>query len=278
MTTTSASHNAQVDSQRRTQLIAALITLVIAALVVLTVAYMRLTYIPSSSVQTWPPVDSSEILFDGEYVMAGDVLEPEAEASEPAQEAAVEEPQSDGLDLTSQGEPQPAPTPPVSSERTSHMKVAPAKPEEKTGPSKAELEAQRAKEKAQQETQQKIAGQMKFGSNSSSGSGTGKTGSPDGNSTAGKVSGAPGYSLEGRTLAHWELPAKTAPNGTVSLRVVVNQQGKVIEATVKSSSGAAASEAVRSACIAAARKCQFSVKLDAPARQSGTLTYKFTTK
>ena len=59
MTTTSASHNAQVDSQRRTQLIAALITLVIAALVVLTVAYMRLTYIPSSSVQTWPPVDSS---------------------------------------------------------------------------------------------------------------------------------------------------------------------------------------------------------------------------
>lgn len=264
--------------ERRTEWTAALVTFVIVVLIGLTVAFMKLTYIPSSLVREWPPADSSELLFAGEYVVAGDVLEPEVSATEPAQEASAEEPLTEGLDMNSQGEPQEAPAPPVTSERTSPMKVTPAKKEEKTGPTKAEIEAQRAKEKAQNETRQKIAGQMKFGSNSSSGSGKGKTGSPEGNSAVGKVSGAPGFSLEGRTLAHWELPVKTAPNGSVSLRVVVNQQGKVIEATVKSSSGAAANEAVRAACIAAARKCRFSVKLDAPSRQSGTLTYKFTTK
>lgn len=274
--TVNAPHTPAPTYEQRIRIISSLVTLVIAILIAVMVICMKLTYVHSSSSQTWPPVDSAEILFDGEYVMAGDV--PEPEASEPAREASVEEPLADGLDITSQGEPQAAPTPPVSSERPSPMKVTPPEPEEKTGPSKAEREAERAKEKAQQATRQKIAGQMKFGSNTSSGTGSGRTGSPDGNANQGKVSGAPGFSLEGRTLAHWELPSKTAPNGSVSLRVVVNQQGKVIEAAVKSSSGAAASEAVRAACVAAARKCQFSVKLDAPARQSGTLTYKFTTK
>ena len=119
---------------------------------------------------------------------------------------------------------------------------------------------------------------MKFGSNSSAGTGKGKSGSPEGNSTTGALSGAPGYSLTGRSLEHWTLPVKTAPNGSVTVRVVVNQQGKVIEATVSRSVGAAANEAVRQACIAAAKRSQFSVKLDAAPRQSGTITYKFVSK
>ncbi len=267
----------RLTTEQRTRLIAALATLLVVIAIGVAVFLTRLSYLPMSQ-QTWPPVDSSELLFEGEYVMTGDIATPEAEATEPAQDAAIEEPATDGLDMTNEGEPAPAPKPPVTSEQPSPMKVTPPKQEPKTGPSKAEREALAAKEKAEKETQQKIAGRMKFGSNSSTGKGDGKSGSSDGNSSTGALSGMPGYSLTGRTLAHWVLPAKTAPNGVVTVRVVVNQQGAVIEASVKSSTGAAANEAVRNACIVAAKKSKFSVKLDAPARQTGTITYKFVSR
>ena len=263
--------------ERRNELLAALITLLITIVVGVLIFVPKLTYIPGAQ-QTWPPADSSELLFEGEYVMTGDIAQPEATATEPAQAAAIEEPATEGTDLTNEGEPAPVPTPVVTSERESPMKVTPPKEAPKTGPSKAEIAAQKAKEKAERETQQKIAGQMKFGSNSSAGTGKGKSGSPEGNSTTGALSGAPGYSLTGRSLEHWTLPVQPAPNGSVTVRVVVNQQGKVIEATVSRSVGAAANEAVRQACIAAAKRSQFSVKLDAAPRQSGTIPYKFVSK
>lgn len=270
-------NESSITPEGKAKLVALLVTLLLCVGIGLLVGYMKLVYIPSAQ-QTWPPADSSELLFEGEYVMTGDIAQPEMTAEEPAPEAAVEEPKTEGTDLKNEGEPAPAPEPPVVSERTSPMKVTPPKKEEKTGPSKAEIEAKNAKAKAERETQQKIAGQMKFGSNSSSGSGSGKSGSAEGNATSGTLSGAPGYSLSGRTLAHWELPAKTAPNGSVTVRVVVNQQGQVVEASVAQSSGAAATEAVRSACVAAAKRSRFSVNLDAASRQSGTITYKFVSK
>lgn len=263
--------------QRNDQIKAAVITFIAVVIIGLIIAFTKLVYIPGAA-QVWPPVDSSEILFEGEYVMAGDVETPQSQNSEPAQMESVEEPVTDGPDLTDAGDPSPVPPPVTTSTQPSPMKVNQPKEEEKTGPTKAEIEAEKAKAKQAQETQQKIAGRMNFGSNTSSGNGTGKQGSPNGNSNVGAVSGAPGYSLEGRTLAHWVLPAKTAPNGSVTVRVVVNQQGKVIDASVASSSGAAANEAIRSACVAAAKKSSFSVKLDAPPRQSGTISYKFVSK
>lgn len=262
---------------RKAQLFAAVATLLIVAFLTVIVLMSKLSYVPGAK-QTWPPVDSSEILFGGEYVMAGDVDTPSESADEPAQTAMVESPATDGPDLADAGEPSPIPPQHTTSTQPSPMKVTPVKEDVKPGPSKAEIEAEKAKARKEKETKEKIAGRMNFGSNSSAGSGSGKTGSSEGNATSGTVSGAPGYRLDGRTLAHWVLPAKTAPNGSVTVRVVVNQQGQVIDASVASSSGAAANEAVRSACVAAAKKSAFSVKLDAPARQSGTITYKFVSK
>lgn len=266
-----------IPRERRNEMIAGLLTLLLCVVVALIVGHWTLSYSHSAQ-QTWPPADSSELLFEGEYVMAGDVPEPEVQTSDPAEAGAVEEPAVEGLDRVDEGEPAETPAPPVVSEKSSPMQVAKPKPVEKTGPTKAEIEAQKAREKAREETQQKIAGQMKFGSNSSSGNSAGKSGTTDGSASSGSLSGAPGYNLSGRSLAYWEMPTKTAPNGTVKVRVVVNQQGKVIEASVASSSGAAASDQVRQACVAAARKSQFSVSLDSPARQSGTITYKFVAK
>lgn len=264
-------------SDNRSRVIAALATLLFVIGLAVIVFYMKLTYIPASQ-QTWPPVDSSELLFEGEYVMQGDIAEPAHEAEAAAEEAAVEEPATSGTDLRDEGTPAPAPSPVMTSERESPMKVTPPKEEPVKGPSKAEIEAQKAKEKVRNETQQKIAGRMKFGSNTSAGSGAGKSGSPDGNASTGALSGAPGFSLAGRSLAHWVKPVKTAPNGSVTLRVVVDQQGNVIQASVASSSGAAANETVRQACVAAAKKCRFSVDLNASVRQSGTITYRFVSK
>ncbi|MCM1347882.1 MAG: TonB family protein [Firmicutes bacterium] len=265
-----------LSPQQRARIVAGAVTLVLCVAIGLFVGYMHLTYIPAGQ-QTWPPADSSELLLADEYVVAGDVELPEQTGDEPSAEADVAEPTTEGHDMQNEGAQAQTPAPPIVSERTSPMKVPAPKPaEEKTGPTKAEIEAQKAREKAESETRQQIAGKVKFGSNNSTGSG--KSGATDGNSATGSLSGAPGYSLSGRTLAHWELPARTAPNGVVTVRVVVNQQGQVVEASVSGSSGAAATESVRSACVAAARKSKFSVKLDAPSRQSGTITYKFVAK
>lgn len=268
---------ARIPRERRNELAAGALTLLLCAVLAILVGCWQMSYSHSAR-QAWPAADSSELLFEGEYVMAGDIAEPEQTLEDPAEAGAVEEPAVEGLDRVDEGPAAEAPAAPIVSEKESPMKVTPKKPVEKPGPSKSENEAERAREKAREETQQKIAGQMKFGSNSSSGNSSGKSGSSDGNASAGSLSGAPGYSLTGRTLSHWEMPAKTAPNGSVKIRVVVNQQGKVIEASVASSSGAAASDQVRQACIAAAKKSQFSVSLDSPPRQSGTITYKFVSK
>ncbi len=266
-----------VPRERRNELVAGLLTLLLCVVVALVVGHWTLSYSHSAQ-QTWPPADSPELLFEGEYVMTGDVTEPEVQTPEPAEAGAVEEPAVEGLDRVDEGDVAETPAPPVVSERPSPMQVAKPKPVEKPGPSKAEIEAQKAREKAREETQQKIAGQMKFGSNSSSGNSSGKSGTAAGSASSGSLSGAPGYTLSGRSLAYWEMPVKTAANGTVKVRVVVNQQGKVIEASVASSSGAAASDQVRQACVEAAKKSQFSVSLDSPARQSGVITYKFVAK
>ena len=116
---------------------------------------------------------------------------------------------------------------------------------------------------------------MKFGQSGTGNNGAGSAGSPNGNATVGAVSGSPGFNLKGRTLADWHRPA-SAPLGTITIRVSVNRQGKVTSASYLSGTGAAAaSQSARQSCIAAARQSQFSVDEDAPASQTGTITYNF---
>ena len=145
-----------------------------------------------------------------------------------------------------------------------------------TGPTKEELaERERVKrEKERAEKQSKISDRLKSGFSGKKGSG--KTGSPNGNSTTGAVSGMPGHNLKGRTAESWGRPSSTL-SGTIRIRVSVNRQGRVVgnPTYVGGSGPAAANSATRRSCIEASRNSRFSVDLDAQAEQVGIITWNF---
>lgn len=265
-----------MNTDNRNKLIALACTVAfhIALAVLLLTLYLRYPGAEDNE-RTWPPVDSSEVLFGGEYVMIGDSPELAATNSDPApaESEATEAPAPQVEALENSGEPaQPAPV--VSTDRPSPAKVKKEPAPEKSGPTKAEREAAE-KAKREQATRQAIANKVQFGKTGTGGSGKGNAGSPNGNSTVGAVSGSPGFNLKGRSLASWHTPA-SAPLGSITIRVAVNRQGKVTSASYISGTGAAAaSSAVRKNCEDAAMRSQFSVDNDAPASQTGTITYRF---
>lgn len=268
-----------MSSPRRQHIIALGVTLLFHIGVVILLAVLYLRYSPSDQTERrWPPVDSSEVLFGGEFVMIGDQpeLAESSDLSAPAEAQPEPAPQPQVESTVNTGKPAPTPAPMVTSERPSPAKTArQERPTEPTGPTKAEIEAaERAKR--EEETRRAIAGRVNFGKSSTQNDkGSGRAGSPNGNSTVGAASGTPGHNLKGRTIASWVSPEK-APLGTITVSVSVNRQGQVTSATYLRGTGAAAtSQAARQSCIRAAMGSKFSVNNDAPASQKGTITYHF---
>lgn len=267
------------DNNRKSRLIALFFTVVFHALVVvlLLCLYLRYDGVEEAD-RTWPPVDSAELLFGGEYVMIGDRPELAQSESTPAPTAdnAAELPSPQAEALENAGEPA-EPAPVISSSKPSPMKVEKKPEPEKTGPTKEELEAQRkaAQAKREQEQRQAIANRVGANFSGAGQSGKGSAGSPDGNSETGAASGEPGHNLKGRSIAHYERPAR-GPLGTITIRVTVNRNGAVTSASYASGTGQAATSArTRQNCIAAARASKFSVDQSAPVSQTGTITYRF---
>lgn len=230
--------------------------------------------------RTWPPVDSSEIVFGGEFVKLGDLPVPvEKHDAKSLPQESAEEPAYDGTDLVDAGAKAETAPAPVASERQSPMKVE-KKPEvpEKKGPTKEELaEQERIRRQKEQEAKSKqISSGIKNSFKNNNKSATGISGSTNGNSDNGVLAGTPGFSLKGRTPESWGATRSTLA-GSITIRVTVNRQGHVIGTPtyVGGSGPAAASAQVRASCIQAARSSRFSVDLDAPAEQVGTITWTF---
>ncbi len=252
------------------RIIAAIVTLLLCLGVVLFLTCMNLRYSSAESgMREWPPVDSSEILFADEFVATGSVeqVEQPDEASTVAESA----PAVDAYTNENAGKAVAKAEDLVSTESQSSMTVAKPIPEPK-GPTKAEIEAaERARR--EQETSRNISNRVNFGGNTAGGNANGTPESDGGNSTS--TTGVANASLGGRTLEHWSKPNGRA-TGTITVRVRVDRQGKVIRADYVSGTGAVASLlAARQSCEQAAMKSQFSVSLDAPAAQTGTITYHF---
>ncbi|MCM1519398.1 MAG: hypothetical protein NC098_01265 [Lachnoclostridium sp.] len=262
---------------RKSKLWGVVITVLFHAAVIALLLTLYLTYPPSDRTpKEWPPVDSAEVLFGGEFVKIGDSPDlAEADTDAPAE--AADEPQPEPLQeaAATENSGHPAePAPVVSSKKPSEAKATEKPKPEKTGPTKAEREAA---EKARREEEQRkaIQDRMKNTDFGSKGTGKGSTGQADGNSSTGAASGTPGFNLNGRSLAKYELPP-SGPLGSITIRVSVNRQGKVTSAEFQSGTGSAATNtAARNHCIAAARRSQFSVNESAPAQQVGTITYNF---
>lgn len=217
----------------------------------------------------WPPVDSSEILFADEFVAMGNVEK--VEHPDEASPVAASSPSVDGYTNENAGKAEAVAEDLVSSQQSSPMTVEKPTPKPK-GPTKAEIEAEE-KAKREKETSRNISKRVNFGGNSAGGNSNGTPESDGGNSTS--TTGMANASVGGRTMEHWSKPSARA-TGTITVRVRVDRHGKVIRADYVSGTGAVASmTAARQSCEQAAMKSQFSVNLDAPAAQTGTITYNF---
>lgn len=252
------------------------IVLILLALSLMTYYYRVQIYPPVD--QKWPPVDSSEIVFGGEYVKLGDIPLPQDQTdNKPLPESGEVTPSVEAVDLADAGkQPVEEPVKMVQSKRESPMKVKENPKTEKRGPSAEELLERERKKQEQEQAQQQaqIASRMKSGFGKSA-TGSGTSGSPNGNSTTGALSGAPGHNLKGRTAESWGRPRSTKA-GTIQVRVSVNPQGQVTSAKYVGGTGPAAADmTVRNSCVEASRNSKFSVDLEGATVQTGTITWKF---
>lgn len=219
-------------------------------LLVLLLAY--LVYPPSDQPDPQPAEEETgELLLAGEYVLIGDdvtVPGDAVQAPQPQQVAVEESPETDA----------------IISSTTPRADAIPVPPKQDDSRRAAATEA-------------RIKERVNFSSTGKTGTDAARAGSRDGNTTSADaaLSGAPGHSLKGRSLAHWEKPVAYT-TGIIVVSVRVNREGKVISATYLRGSGNVASSAkARSSCVQAALQSAFSVDTDGPAEQRGTITYKF---
>lgn len=239
-----------MENNRRHRAIAAAATLLFHALLIAALVAGVLRYSSEQDQPEWPPADSSEILFGGEFVMVGDQGASEAEA---AAETAEVSDVSDVTDVTDVVAP------------SGDIKVpkAPKDPKDLKDP-KAESEKAEKAEKAEA-----IKNRVSFGK------GKGKAGQPDGNSADGAVSGIAASGLGNRKAVSLPSPAK-GPMGKIVVKITVDRNGNVTSAAYLSGVAPAnASASARRSCVEAARRSRFSADPDAPASQTGTITYTY---
>ncbi|MDE6535518.1 MAG: hypothetical protein K2K82_05845 [Muribaculaceae bacterium] len=247
---------------KKEQLIALLLTLLLTALTVTMLVCVNLSPV-SAMVANKPNLQDEEFFFaDIEYqeITTNPTMNID---NEPASASAAE---ISGTDMSDAGAAEEAPTL-VSTDKPSEAKVVkPEEPKSAPGLTKEEIEAQKSA---------KIKSSMgnKFAQTKSpSDSGTGSADS--GNASAGNNPGADGLGLSGRKLESSAKPNITNASGTIQIRVTVNSEGVVTNATfVKSSASFGTREQeVREACIAASKKLKYNRDPNHPS-QTGTITW-----
>ena len=231
---------------------------------------MYFSYLEYIAPEKQPPLDAqTDITFGGEYVMLGDIPLPGMNDGEAAGAAADETSlqADDNSDAGEQGEGTSLVTTDGASEMASEKK--------QNGPSKEELEAE-ARAKRERERKENESRKISSSVKSAFGKGSGKSGSPDGNATHGALSGQPGHTLGvGYTLSSWGRPA-SGVDGEVRIKVRVNADGKVIEATYAGGKGAAAANSqVRRSCEQASLNSRFSVPKNSSGTKVGMIIWRF---
>ena len=267
-----------MDSQKKSRIIAFISAITIHVLILLITFFVAIEHTSAEMDDAeWPPRDSSEILFGGEYVMLGDMAQPEDESNQELPAPSNEEVETVEADDLSNAGPQAQSSQVVTSTQESSMKVE-SKPETPPGSTKEELEAAE-KARIEKEKQEQIKNQMAnvFASKSKNtdANGKGKAGQADGNSETGAISGAPGDSVSGRTLEYWVKTSSTK-TGSVVVTVKVAPDGTVKSPKATGGSGAAYADLdIRSRCEQDSKKCRFPVAKDETREQPATIIWNF---
>lgn len=254
-------------------------TVIFHALILLAFLFSFLRF-PPDGVEEWPEEPRPEIVFEemedlyaaGDFVRTGDNLAEYTPRDEMApSDVTSTEPTQDAVDPSNAGH-QADPAPLVTSKQPSPAKVE-TKPK---GPTKEEIEAEKARQEAKK--QQEAKKNVEAATSRAFGGGKGKStpGATEGNSDTGNVTGTPGNGVKGRSLEKW-TSVRGRKLGSITINVKVDSQGRVTSATynaARSSGTASADEAMRRQCIERSRECRFSVLEGSPI-QSGTITWTF---
>lgn len=102
-------------------------------------------------------------------------------------------------------------------------------------------------------------------------------GSPDGRGTTGGGQGSGvEFSLTGRRANYLPIPEyNSQAQGRVVVSITVNREGQITRATAGARGTTTSDQALWRQAEEAARRARFDVKSDAPAEQTGTITYNF---
>lgn len=261
----------------RNETTAACITLAAAIVVVVLLMLCGLSFDPSSLRQ--PPRPTTEVAeIDEEFVEFFDYPVPVGNPSRAYSSETVQRESSatdaSGTDLTDAGEAA-APAPDVVSDRPSPIARPKKETPVKTGPTKAELEAE-ARRRARQGISNAFKNNDEASDNTTSkGKDKGDSGAPDGSSSA--VDGAGSGSVGGG----WIMPAyakvRTSLTGSIILRAVIDDKGHVIK--IEQTGGkapAGADGALVAKCIAEVKRHTFKRNdNDAPPTATARIVYTF---
>lgn len=279
-----------MNESQKNKLLASLATVVTAIVLMVFLFYAKISCTLVSEIFDLPlNAEDSEILFAGEYVVLGDAPQLSTQDLTPSSASSSDEQEQKADDLHDSGDKGDAVNL-TSTERTSTMQEKKPQVEKKQGPkekpestSKAiaqkknnstddNTSAKSNKKKRQEEQASKDISNAVGNAFAKSSASAKSQGSPNGNSTTGKLTGAPGHSLSGRTLESWGHPRSTV-EGTVMVRVTVNEEGRVTKASYLG--GTCSNATTRQNCVNESLKSRFSVSKNGAKVQQGIITWRF---
>ncbi len=278
-----------MNESQKNKLWASLATVVTAIVLFVFLFYAKISCTLVSEIFDLPlNAEDSEILFAGEYVVLGDAPQLSTQDLTPSSASSSQEQEQKADDMHDSGEQGDAINL-VSSERTSSMQEKKPQEQKKQGTKeKTETTSKsiaqkknnstddntsaKSKRKQQEEQTSKNISNAVGDAFAKSSASAKSQGSPNGNSTTGKLSGAPGHSLSGRTLESWGHPRSTV-EGTVIVRVTVNEEGKVTKASYLG--GTCSNATTRQNCVNESLKSRFSVSKNGAKVQQGVITWRF---
>lgn len=258
----------------KSKITALTVTLAVSVLIVVLLHLVSLHFNPDDR-PVWPPEDTSELLLADEFVEVEEIPELsrlQTEVAADADASAAPDAAQEGDDMADAGAQGSESPQPVASDRTSPMKVKPQKPE--AGPVKPT-------EKPAEKPSVKIK-ETKF-----SGRGTSTEAQPSkadgqGNNTEsaapGNIVGKRGGKLAGRM----GTPSMRRPSGVregqrITVRIEADREGNIKSVEISTPTDVT-DEVVKKAAVEACRKIRINPDPNAPALQSGTITFIFSNR